>query len=271
MQLTHNAVVYGEMEPLSPVERAGRAGLSRAVPEGATRAGEPAAVTREQSLTALMTAYRSVSSAVTGLDTEQYLLPTRCTGWAVIDLLYHQLLDAQRALIALATPSDHPADTDYVTYWRPFGGVPLGRAAEGAARHARSVRIAASAVPPAELVESWALTSAAALRAARATAADSRLETQRHVLALPDLLATLAVEATIHLLDLTVDMPDRPEPETEPLRLVRRTLDGLLGAGTVRPDWDDSTYALKGTGRLPLVQADRQVLGPAADQFPLFR
>jgi uncharacterized protein (TIGR03083 family) len=262
-------MVYGEMDPLTSAERAGR--FPQRVPEGAARAGEPAAVTREQSLTGLMTAYRSVTSAVTGLEAEQFLLPTRCAGWAVVDLLYHLLLDAQRALVALATPSDSAADTDYVTYWRPFGGVPMERAAEGAARHARAVRVIASALPPADLVEAWDTTSRAALRAARAVAADSRLSTQRHVLALPDLLTTLAVEATVHLLDLTVDLPDRPQPEPDPLRLVRRTLDGLLGAGTVRPDWDDTTYALKGTGRLPLVEADRKALGPSADRFPLFR
>ena len=29
------------------------------------------------------------------------LLPSRCAGWAVTDVLYHQLLDARRALITL--------------------------------------------------------------------------------------------------------------------------------------------------------------------------
>lgn len=51
------------------------------------------------------------------------------------------------------------------------------------------------------------------------------------------------------------------------LRLVRGTLDGLLGA---QLDWDDQAYALKGTGRMPLTDDDRIALGPLAARFPLF-
>jgi hypothetical protein len=180
----------------------------------------------------------------------------------VVDVLYHVLLDGQRALIALATPDDGLADTDFITYWRDFPG------GTGAGEHARAVRIAASAFRPRTLVQLWDETSAAVVRAARSTAADSRLVTQRHVLALPDLLATLAVEACVHRLDLTVDLPDAADPDPVPLALVRRTLDGLLGAGVPRPDWTDLRYALKGTGREPLTPAESRVL--AGTRFPLF-
>ena len=35
-------------------------------------------------------------------------------------------------------------------------------------------------------------------------------------------------------------------------------------------DWDDATYALKGTGRLRVVAQERSVIGPLADRLPLF-
>jgi hypothetical protein len=45
--------------------------------------------------------------------------------------------------------------------------------------------------------------------------------------------------------------------------------DGLLGAPRSL-GWDELTYVLKGTGRLPLSGADRTSLGQEADRFPLF-
>jgi hypothetical protein len=84
-----------------------------------------------------------------------------------------------------------------------------------------------------------------------------------------DFLATWVVEAAVHHLDLTVELPDAPPPVPASLRVTRETLDALLGE---RPPvgWDDATYALKGTGRLPLSGEDRDALGPLADRFPLF-
>jgi hypothetical protein len=46
-------------------------------------------------------------------------------------------------------------------------------------------------------------------------------------------------------------------------------LDALLGE-PLRAGRDDLTYALKGTGRLPLTAEDRAALGPQADRLPLF-
>ena len=56
-------------------------------------------------LDALETGYRQVTDVVTGLGPAELMRPTGCAGWAVTDVLYHQLLDAQRALVAFATPA----------------------------------------------------------------------------------------------------------------------------------------------------------------------
>jgi hypothetical protein len=50
---------------------------------------------------------------------------------------------------------------------------------------------------------------------------------------------------------------------------VRRVLDGLLGS-PMPGGWDDQAYALKGTGRVPVTEADRSGIGALADRLALF-
>jgi hypothetical protein len=85
----------------------------------------------------------------------------------------------------------------------------------------------------------------------------------------PGFAATLAVEAAVHYLDLAAGLPTAPAPAPGPLALVRRVLAGLAGV-PLPAGWDDVTAALTGTGRVPLSDADRAALGPAAGRFPLF-
>ena len=92
--------------------------------------------------------------------------------------------------------------------------------------------------------------------------------TQAHALTVADFAGTLAVEATIHHLDMIACVPAASGPAPSCLALVRRTLDGLLGV-RANAGWDDTTYALKGTGRQPLSTADRSRLGGLAGRFPL--
>src|SRR5215472_1581357 len=231
---------------------------------------------RATALGALDAGYQRVTAVTAGLSEADLMRPTRCAGWAVADVLYHQLLDARRALRTFASPSDAPADCDDVSYWRDYApGEASGPDGDGAAAyagesaaHARYVRIAASAYPPGALAWEWSETAAAACRAGRACG-HRAVTTQGHVLTVTSFAATLAVEVAVHYLDLTVDLPGAPVPDPGSLALVRRVLAGLLGAPF--PDsWDDVTAALKGTGREPLTGEDRQVLGSSAGKFPLF-
>ena len=226
-------------------------------------------------LDALDAVYRNVTAVAGGLGEADLMRPSRCAGWAVADVLYHELLDARRALRTFASPADRPPDCDDVSYWTNYapggdgasgGGAPAY--AEESAAHARYVRIAAAAYPPGALAWEWSETAAAAVRAGRACG-HKAVTTQGHVLTVADFAATLAVEAAVHYLDLTVALPDAPAPEPASLALVRRVLAGLLGA-PLPASWDDVTAALKGTGRDPLAEADRRALGPSASTFPLF-
>ena len=81
-------------------------------------------------------------------------------------------------------------------------------------------------------------TAAGAAYAAAALPAEATVITQRHVLAAGDFLATLAVEATIHHLDLMAGGPDFAGPSGQGLAVARETFDGILGR-PVPASWDD--------------------------------
>jgi hypothetical protein len=54
---------------------------------------------------AMAASCRAVTSDAERLDEEDLARPSRCLGWTRADLLYHLLLDAQRALVAFAAPA----------------------------------------------------------------------------------------------------------------------------------------------------------------------
>jgi uncharacterized protein (TIGR03083 family) len=209
--------------------------------------------------------YGRLTETVQGLSDADFERETRCPGMPVGPLLVHLLYDAQRALIAFASPAVVEPDRDFVTYWEDFPPQP-----DGDTSFVRG--IAASYRKPGLLVQHWREVSEAAVRAAALGLATKghRIETQGHVLRAVDFVATLVLEATVHHLDLTVGLPDAPEPDPEGLQVTARTLDGLFG-----PDawdvigWDTTTYVLKATGRLPLDEDDLEMLGPTATRLPL--
>jgi Mycothiol maleylpyruvate isomerase N-terminal domain len=215
-----------------------------------------------EQLDTLRVAYGDLAGFAASLDEPASWRPSGCPGWAVRDLLFHLLTDAQRALVALATPAQGPPDRDAVTYW---SDLPSG--ADPESRGLRAIRTMASAWRLDLLTGAYVETAQAVLWLAERTPPDALVATQGHVLGAEDLYATLAVEAAVHHLDLVVDL-DRPGPGPAPLALVRRTLDGLLGRpAPVR--WDDATWARVGTGRQPLRADARKAMGSDADRLPL--
>ena len=102
--------------------------------------------------TLLTDVYDRVSAHVSGLGDADFERPTRAAAWNQRQLLFHQLLDAQRALVAFGSPAPAGAepDVDAVTYWRPF----RPSEGDGGAAHARYVVRAADAYDSfVELVE----------------------------------------------------------------------------------------------------------------------
>jgi uncharacterized protein (TIGR03083 family) len=213
-----------------------------------------------QAVAALDAEYSAIDGVVGAMGAEELAEPSGCRGWSRADLLFHMLLDAQRALVTLHSPVPGPPDEDFVSYWRGFSS-----SDERAQAHARFVRtVAAAHSSPKGIVGRWLETSAAARDAASAAVAGF-VTTQGHVLATADFVATLVVEATVHHLDLV----GAPPPPAAALELTTATLDGLLGAPRP-PAWDDVTYLRKATGREALTEEDRAALGAAASSVPVF-
>ena len=173
---------------------------------------------------------------------EALRLPTLTSEWNAGELVFHLLLDAQRALVALAMTTDDQASVDEYTYWaayRPDVG-------DGGAAHARFVQRATAAYDEnGGLTALWRLTTHAAVRALRA--AERNVTTQGEVLTPADFASTLLVEATVHLLDLQAG---RPGPAVPPAALAwtRRVLEGIEG-GPLPVEWDDAEAVLRATGR----------------------
>jgi hypothetical protein len=218
-------------------------------------------------VSALHHAYADVTAMVADLDDNDLLRPSGCRGWSIADLLYHMLQDAQRALVAFATPADGPPDVDYVTYWR---GYPGAGDADAALAHGQWVRRSAAAfVRPGSIVRPWTETAAAAVRAAMAADPAGLVATQDHVLAVPDFIATLVTEAVIHHLDLVASRPDAPAPAPAAMAIAVSTMEGLAAPGGLPAHWDARAILLKGSGRAQLDDTDRRALGDRAALFPL--
>ena len=72
----------------------------------------------QSSVERLRIAYDAITSAVEALDDGDFSRATRCSGWSIDALLFHVLLDAQRALVVLVDPVDEEPDTDATSYWQ---------------------------------------------------------------------------------------------------------------------------------------------------------
>ena len=189
--------------------------------------------------------YDEFTATVSGLSDAELERPSRADAWRLRHLLFHQLLDAQRALVAFGTgaPAGAEPDVDAVTYWRPF----RPSHGDGGAAHARFVVRAAEAYDdPRVLVGVWSETAAAAARVAAGADPAGLIVTQGHVIAVPDFVSTLVVEATVHLLDAY------GVPPAGALAHTRGVLEGIHGAPLPEPpDAPDADVILRATGRLP--------------------
>ena len=153
--------------------------------------------------------YEATTTVVSGLDEESFDQRTRTALWSVKDLLFHQMCDAQRALVVFTTEPDETADTTAVSYWSAWQpGQP------GAEDHGRYAANAAAAYGGSHfLVAQWTETSRASVSTARQHGPAGTVATQGHVLAPGDFVHTLAVEGVVHHLDLTLEVPSLGLPD----------------------------------------------------------
>src|SRR3954453_3533284 len=183
-------------------------------------------------------AYDGLARVVADCDEDRSWAPTACRGWAVRDLTFHCLTDAQRALVAVHTPTSDPPDRDAVTYWLDWAPDPVGTA-----NGRRYVRVAASMFSDWEQLRDLYVATATAVSEALANfPPDRRVRTQGHVLTVEDLASTLCVEATIHHLDLVGNLSDPGPSGSGPARGPRGRgppgrgpAGGARGRGPLRP------------------------------------
>lgn len=205
--------------------------------------------------------YGDLAGVVTTLDDEAGWAPTGCRGWVVRDLVFHLHADCVRALVAVHTPAQRPADCDAVAYWRGWGSDP--EADEEVRRH---TRVQSSPYSWPGLRDRYTEAAAAAARALAAADPDAVVATQGHALRVADLASTLVVEAVLHHLDLVRHLPGRPAPGAEGLAEVRRVTEALLGREL--PGWSDERVALVATGRADPTGQERGDLDDAV--VPVF-
>lgn len=208
----------------------------------------------------LAEAYGALADVVEGLDEADAWAGTGCTGWTVRDLLHHVADDAVRGLVAAHTPAGREADCDAVSYWRDWGSDP---AKDDLTR--RFTRAESGLRDWSSLRGRYLEAAAAAVRAVDALPADTVLATQGHALTAADLASTLAVEATLHQIDLVIRL-DAAGPAAAGLAEVRRVVEALLGRDL--PGWRDERVALVGTGRATPTDEERRSLAGAT--VPVF-
>ncbi len=178
----------------------------------------------------------------------------------------HLLGDAERVLVACATPAAGLPTVDAAGYFRTWTASP-DRSRD--ARAARFTRIVASAYRLPGLRAHWADLSGAAVRAVGALDPSACVATQGHVLSVHELARTLVTEATVHHLDVLVEVSGPPPAGLQvSLQVFSDLPAGVLGARGPPLPGDAERWLLL-SGRLPLTSADRVVLGAAADRFPL--
>ncbi|MET1060571.1 MAG: maleylpyruvate isomerase N-terminal domain-containing protein [Nocardioides sp.] len=212
----------------------------------------------------LGSAYAAFENAVAAVDEPGSWEPTGCRGWSVRDLVFHVTGDAQRALVALHTPAEAPADRDAVTYWRGWGRDPAADAS-----NRRWTRVNGSMVTDWEQLRDLHRETSAAVRHAVAGAdGEALIGTQGHVLTVDDLASTLAVEATVHHLDLSRHLPSLPGPAASGLAEVRRVVEAL--AEPFPPGMDDARVAVLGTGRAEPTLDEHVVLTSLLERLPVF-
>ncbi|MDT7543701.1 MAG: hypothetical protein QOH48_856 [Actinomycetota bacterium] len=72
-------------------------------------------ITKPSAVEALSAEYGRISEIVSALSPVELVQWSGCVGWTNADLIFHMLLDAQRALVALNSPGSGPVDRDFVT------------------------------------------------------------------------------------------------------------------------------------------------------------
>ena len=204
---------------------------------------------------------------LTGLTAGDWERPTRCAPLDVRELAVHALRGAYRILDSLAGPRlEGEPEKDAVTYWN-YDPAVVGSGVVDRAKQESQAR-----PPDADVAAEWLEAWRKAIDAARATLEDDPLiPAVPGLTRLSEFLKTRCIEVCIHTMDLRDALGLEPDPDPACLEVVCDVLRGLLGTDLRPRGVDEVHFALVGTGRAPLSDDERAMLGPLADSFPLLQ
>lgn len=218
-------------------------------------------------LNALDVEVERVGTFLEGLSPTDWDRPTRCPPLNVLDLAAHAWRGGLRIHEMLdAGPVDDEPEKDGSTYFQFDPAVESPRIVKRAQEVAATLEAESF---PRTWLDGWriALDRVAAI-----------LEDDDPVLPgvfgrirLTEYLRTRSVEVTIHHMDLRDALGFDPDPTPEGLEVTCGVLRDLLGADLRSLGVDETHFALVGTGRVELTDAEREMLGPLSDSFPLLQ
>jgi len=199
------------------------------------------------------------------LSDHDLLAPSRCWGWAALDVVVHVRAGLQEMLGGVVSRSDGPPDTDAGTYWAAELPGADAEADELDAllwtrRTASAHRRPSSAVRQLRAVADGVRTGVRGLP-------EGAVRFQGHVLSTGDFLATWAVELAVHHLDVAVAL-ELPPPTAQSLELSRRTAEALLGV-PLPVEMADTDAVLLATGRRRPTAPEAHLLGGLANRLPV--
>jgi uncharacterized protein (TIGR03083 family) len=205
-----------------------------------------------------------VSQTVLGLPEAAFAKPTRCSEWNVKQLLGHIYRAVNRLNTALDQPAPSAAEYDSVTYWRSYDP-----AVESSDIADRSKELAASFDSGQELASSWDEMWRRALGRAGTADRDRVIVTWGPGVVLDEYLRTRVLELTVHRMDLNDALELPPDPTESGLDITTEILLGLLDVPSSSVRLKGMDLVETGTGRRPLSDVERMVLGDLSDRFPL--
>ncbi|MGH2557289.1 MAG: maleylpyruvate isomerase family mycothiol-dependent enzyme [Actinomycetota bacterium] len=216
-------------------------------------------------LEALREECEEVSKIVLALPEDDFGRPTRCTAWDVKELLAHVFRNVDRVNRALAEPAPDEAGSDSISYWRSYD--PQGDAFDIADR---AKELAARYDTGSELAEAWDAMWREAVQVAGSQDRGRIVSTWGPTLTLDEFLKTRVLEMTVHRMDLEDALGRKGWGTDQAVSIVDEILEGLLGEQPPSDlEWDVVDFIEAGTGRRPLTEEERKILGPLADRFPL--
>jgi uncharacterized protein (TIGR03083 family) len=199
------------------------------------------------------------------LRDEDWIRPTRCTGWDVRDVLVHMTTMMQGVERTATEPFlDDDPKKDRLSWWDYDIEQDKAEGAEWVAE-------AGTRFPAGSMLSAWEATVAGAIPAAlRAlSSGDPVAKPGEQPIKLSEYLATRVLEMTIHGMDVRDALGLEPDPSKEGIAVTHGILAGRLGADPGESGFDEVDFANAATGRRSLSEEESERLGDLAKLLPL--